>query len=67
VRNSKSSTTPIYELDGMLLAKHFSMTKHTLNLKVSNFTGLLGLVEKATSSLFLEEGVHSLWNRNADD
>jgi len=56
----------IYTLNGMILDTHFSLMSHIMHVYQPNYKGVIGLMDQVSNSLFLKDGVYSLWNRAAE-
>mmetsp|Transcript_28241 Transcript_28241/g.42746 ORF Transcript_28241/g.42746 Transcript_28241/m.42746 type:complete len:472 (-) Transcript_28241:1226-2641(-) len=51
----------VYSFENMLSAPYYSMLEHTA-LTNPTFPGVIGLTERTSTNLFLEDGVYGLWS-----
>jgi len=65
---SKYNRTEIYTINGFLLADHFQYVDARLHTSENTkFKGVQGLSDQVGSSLWLADGVYSLWARDEGD
>lgn len=62
IKNSAGAV--IYKLEGMVLSEYFNYIDSTVYTDWAFKTGIMGLQEKVSNNLFLDDGVYSLWARD---
>ena len=63
VRNGKNGEGEvIWSLHGMILTPHFNLVSAEARVHEKNYKGIMGLADQVGDSLFIEDGVYTLWN-----
>ena len=57
----------VFTFNGMFLQEYINYMDVTVNTDSAFRTGILGLSERVSQDLFLEDGVYSLWSRDTAD
>ena len=65
VKNQETGVD-FYELTGFFLDPLFGMQAATVMQDKNNFHGIMGLSDQVRDNLFLQDGIYTLWNRNAN-
>lgn len=58
--------TPVFKLNGMILSEYLNMFETTALAANDAFQGIMGLGQVVDNSLFLKDGVYSLWAYNGE-
>jgi hypothetical protein len=66
IRNGPTGTV-VYTLNGMMLGEYINYIDATAHTTITNFKGVMGLMEQVTSDLWLKDGIFSLWSRDDAD